>query len=186
MTKNGKNAAYGSNRRRRPSLGWRLFARRKDLLLAVNAMGWLLLAWLAIDLLPFKLYRNMMRHVARKPEMGLAPAAEFTKRVAWAVRAAARRVPWRAVCFHQGIAAQQMLCRAGVPAELHYGVAKTANGVAKMANRGFEAHVWVTSYGKMVVGGETRDRFTVLGIFAGGDAPVPGATLNARETLPPH
>jgi len=135
--------------------------------------------WLAIDLLPFKLYRKMMRPVARRPEMGFAPAAEFTKRVAWAVRAAARRVPWRAVCFHQGIAAQQMLCRTGVPAELRYGVAKTANG-------GFEAHVWVTSYGKTVVGGGSQDRFTVLGIFAGGDSSAPCAPFNAKETLPPH
>jgi hypothetical protein len=179
MTKNGQITDYGSNRSRRPSLGGRLFARRKDLLLAANAMGWLLLVWLAIDLLPFKLYRKMMRPVARRPEMGFAPAAEFTKRVAWAVRAAARRVPWRAVCFHQGIAAQQMLCRAGVPAELRYGVAKTANG-------GFKAHVWVTSYGKTVVGGESQDRFTVLGIFAGGDSSAPCAPFNAKETLPPH
>jgi hypothetical protein len=142
-------------------------------------MGWLLLAWLAIDLLPFQLYRKMMRPSVRKPEMGDDAAAAFSKRVGWAVRAVARRVPWRAVCFHQGIAAQQMLCRAGVSAELHYGVAKSVD-------KRFEAHVWVTSHGQTVVGGETQDRFTVLAIFAGGGSSTTDTDLNAEETLPPR
>jgi len=127
---------------------------------AVQAMGWLLLAWLAINVLPGRFYRRMMRPSVRKREMKDAERNEMMKRVRWAVRAAAKRVPWKAVCFHQGIAAQQMLCRAGIPAELHYGVAKSDD-------KGLEAHVWVMANGNTVVGGATQDRFTVLAIFEG-------------------
>jgi hypothetical protein len=56
-----------------------------------------------------------------------------------------------------------MLCRAGVPAELHYGVARSLG-------KGLDAHAWVTVNGEIVVGKVEQDRFTVLGIFSGKDS----------------
>jgi hypothetical protein len=137
------------------------------------------LAWLVLDVLPWQLYRRMMHPAVRQPEMGTGQAPAFVARVAWAVKAVACRVPWRAVCFHQGIAAQQMLCRAGIAAELHYGVAKSLE-------KGLEAHVWVTANGQAVVGGKTLDRFAVLGIFAGRNPSLQPADFHAEETLPPQ
>src|SRR5271157_1108030 len=98
---------------------------RKDIMLAAKATVWLWLAWMTIDVLPFKLFRKLMRPPVGKPRLNGDSAQAYCRRVRWAVGAAARRVPWRAVCFHQGLAAHQMLCRAGVPTELHYGVAKS-------------------------------------------------------------
>jgi hypothetical protein len=71
----------------------------------------------------------------------------------------ALRLPWRAVCFHQGIAAQRILCRAGIAAQLHFGIAKSEA-------KGLEAHVWVVANGITVVGGKTSRQFTQLGVFA--------------------
>ncbi len=138
---------------------------RSDLPLLLAAAGWLFLAWLTLDVLPFQLYRKMMHPALRGPIRKKEAAQPLVKRVRWAVRTAARRLPWRAVCFHQGLAAQQLLCRAGVPAELHYGVAKSAS-------QDLEAHVWVTANGCTVVGGETKDRFTLLAIFPAEEEPV--------------
>lgn len=122
---------------------------------ACEAVFWLLLAWLALRLLPF-------RHAARllRPAVTLRPAdPEIPVRVARAVRTAARRVPWPAACFPQGIAAQRMLCRRGIAADLHYGIARTDGGV-------LEAHVWVTVGETMIIGGETADRFTRIATFS--------------------
>jgi len=158
MNRSDHDAAARSRSMRDASLAARVAAHRRDLLLAARAAGWLLLAWLVIDILPFRLYRKIMRPRVRNGRSDQA-ASLLCARVGWAVSAVAKRVPWRAACFHQGIAAQQMLCRAGIPAELHYGVAKSED-------KKMEAHVWVTVDGQTVVGGKTKDRFTVLGIFA--------------------
>jgi hypothetical protein len=136
---------------------------RKDIVLAAKATVWLWLAWMTIDVLPFKLFRKMMRPPVGKPRLKGDSAQAYGRRVSWAVGAAARRVPWRAVCFHRGLAAHQMLCRAGVPTELHYGVAKSMD-------KGLDAHVWVTANGEIIVGEQAQNHFTVLGIFPGKDS----------------
>lgn len=136
---------------------------------AAEAALWLLLAWLALRLLPF-------RHAARllRPKVRLRPAEdEAVFQVARAVRAAARRVPWPAVCFPQGIAAQRMLCRRGIAADLHYGVAKTEDGR-------LEAHVWVTAGEVTVTGGETAARFTPITTFPPTLPPVAAPVSRSR------
>lgn len=132
---------------------------------AAEAALWLLLAWLALRLLPFRHVARLLRPAVRPRADGDEAVAAQIAQIARAVRAAARRVPWPAVCFPQGIAAQRMLCRRGIAADLHYGVAKAEDG-------GLEAHVWVTAGGVTVVGGETAGRFTPITTFAPAAAPV--------------
>lgn len=84
-----------------------------------------------------------------------------------AVRGWARRVPWRAVCFQQGLAVHLMLRRRGVASLLHYGVATDAE-------RKLGAHVWVSVSGRTIVGGEEAPRFACLATFGGGDSGGPG------------
>lgn len=126
----------------------RLIRHRRNLPLLAEAALWLGLAWLALHLLPFP------RVVARLcPPLGPRRATdEVIGPVVWAVRTAARWVPWPAVCFPQAIAAQRMLCRRGVAAILVYGVTK---GMAGELN----AHVWVEAGGRPVLG-ETATPFT--------------------------
>jgi hypothetical protein len=66
------------------------------------------------------------------------------KRLAWAVQAAARRIPG-ASCLTQALALQYLLARAGESAEVHIGVAKDGA-------RGFEAHAWLEHRGSILVG----------------------------------
>src|SRR5439155_345894 len=86
---------------------------------------------------------------------GVAPIVD---RVRWAVQAAAQRVPWRALCFEQGLAAQQMLRRRGVRSVLYYGAAHDSQ-------EELAAHVWVRAGNMDVVGCEIASRFALLATF---------------------
>lgn len=67
------------------------------------------------------------------------------------VASVARRMPFRALCFEQGLTVQRMLRRRGVPAVLHYGVDPRGE---------LSAHVWISLDGRTVHGGETAARYT--------------------------
>jgi hypothetical protein len=132
----------------------RLIRHRRDLAVLGEAVVWLLLAWSALKWLPFRRVALLLRPTCRAVSVSPGEIA----RVRWAVVAAARRVPWRAVCFHQGIAAQRMLCRRGIVADLHYGVARTGDGLI--------GHVWVTAGAVIVVGGAGRGPYTLMTTFS--------------------
>jgi hypothetical protein len=67
-------------------------------------------------------------------------------------------VPWRALCFEQGLAAQFMLRRQGIPSVLYYGAAQGDRGELL-------THVWVCDGDLDVVGGEIAHRFAILATF---------------------
>lgn len=91
-----------------------------------------------------------------------APATPATpaqaQAIARAITAWGRRVPWRAVCFQQGLAAQLMLRRRGLAAALHYGAARDDMGQ-------LIAHVWVRSGNVDVIGCEGAERYGLLAVF---------------------
>ena len=70
-----------------------------------------------------------------------------------------RRLPWRAKCFEQGLAAAWMLRRRGNAYAVHYGASKKTDDLT--------AHVWVTSGDIPVVGCENREAFSPLATFQG-------------------
>jgi hypothetical protein len=77
------------------------------------------------------------------------------KRIAWSVRVAARFVP-SATCLPQALTTMVILGRLGQPASLRIGVAKDEKGK-------LEAHAWVESHGKIIVGRlPDLSRFSVL------------------------
>ena len=127
---------------------------RQRLLLLAEAAGTLAAVSFALHALPFKRVIRMgsVRLANRSPT---ATAHDCV----WAVEAAARRVPWRAVCIQQGIAAQRMLRRRGIDAVLHYGIA-SRGAAAKL-----EAHVWVTVEGRPVIGGEEARGFAPVAAY---------------------
>jgi hypothetical protein len=127
-------------------------------LLLIDALLWLTLARMAIIVLPF-------RHIGRlasRPVRGRKPSKQSrtapSRRIRWAVVACARRVPWRAMCFEQGLAAHLMLRRRGVPSVLYYGAAPDHF-------KGLSAHVWVRDGEVDVVGCEVASRFALLATF---------------------
>ncbi|WP_246518857.1 lasso peptide biosynthesis B2 protein [Ancylobacter lacus] len=124
--------------------------------LLLEALFALLAARLAVLLLPF---RRVARLASRRPNGPVREAsAEEIARLRWAIRAVARRVPFRALCLEQGLAAQAMLRRRGIAATLHY-------GVGKPQGEAFLAHAWVRAGTQDVIGTEGCDRFAVLAVF---------------------
>jgi Transglutaminase-like superfamily len=133
-----------------------MLKRGADLRLLPPACFWLFVSWLTLDVLPFRLFRYFLHPRRKSVQRG---HSDLIRSTGWAVNFAARHVPWRTVCFHKGIAAQQILRRRGLPAALHYGV-KLSPEVR------FAAHVWVTCEGTVVVGGErATSKFTELASF---------------------
>jgi hypothetical protein len=86
------------------------------------------------------------------------PADGLISKVAWAVQACARRVPWRSVCFQQGLTSQVMLRRRGVDSTLYFGAAMRADAA-------LSAHVWVKAGTVEVIGCQEAAGFAVLATF---------------------
>jgi hypothetical protein len=131
-----------------------------DLLLLSEAVATLAVSSIAIRLLPFrKVVGGMTAAGAEKSRVSQEHFEHEIRRVRWAVEAAARRVPWRTVCFQKGVALHKMLGRRNITTVLHYGIAQDQD-------RGLSAHVWVTYAGLPVIGGEEAQRHTCLATFS--------------------
>lgn len=142
--------------KRRPTRGVlrAVLARRRDLGVVFEALCWLGWAALVLRCCSFGRVQIYLRpRVAGRQAHGSVPAS--LQRVRWAVAACARRLPWPVRCFHQGMAAQRMLCRRGIAAELCYGVRKLPAGSA----RDSDAHVWVVAGDSVVTGAESAPEF---------------------------
>ena len=96
-------------------------------------------ARLATWVLPFGVGRRLLVGKRRS-----ATPSVTRDQVRWAI-ANARRVVPRATCLPQAIAAEALLTRGGLTADLQIGVMKTPEG--KLL-----AHAWVESDGRIVVG----------------------------------
>jgi transglutaminase superfamily protein len=147
---------------------WRTFGRLTwgDRRLLAEAVCCLAAARLLVLSLPF---RHLSRRLgARGRESAPAAHAEATaralRRVVWALRAAARRLPWRCACLEQGIAGKMMLRRRGVASTLYLGVAREGE-----AGSSATAHAWLRSGDFVVTGGAGRERYTVVATFADED-----------------
>ena len=76
------------------------------------------------------------------------------QKVAWALTVVASRVPWRADCLVQTMAAARWLRRYHIQPEFHLGVMKDPVG-------NLRAHAWLEYRGVTITGGETQS-FTTL------------------------
>jgi hypothetical protein len=138
-----------------------------DRLLLLEATFWLATAGLAIAVLPFRHVGRLAALPVRRPEPPHQKRLTDVCRIRWALLACSRRVPWRAMCFEQGLAAQFMLRRRGIPSILYYGAAPDDQ-------RGLSAHVWVRDGDVDVIGGEIASRYAELATFPSRGGPSPG------------
>jgi Transglutaminase-like superfamily len=142
-----------------PSAWLKLRARppveRRLLLEAVISLG---VARLTVLVTPFRRLTPILgRHMEESSEEDLVDQAPLW-RVAWALRTASARLPWRCSCLEQAIAGKLMLRRRDVATTLYLGAARTDGGI--------EAHAWLRSGSFVVTGAEGRERFAVVSTFA--------------------
>ena len=148
-----------SGARRLAALPWR------DRALLAEAAVLLAGARVTVVLLPFRvLARRLGVRRAESPVTATASDVEL-RRIGWAIRAIARRTPWRGECLEQGLAAKAMLRRRRIPNTLYLGVAREETGVA--------AHAGVRSGMFHVTGGADVGAYAVVATFV--DAPGDGA-----------
>ena len=131
---------------------------RSDWALLVDALFSLTLARIVIVVLPFREVGRLASRPVRGRESPEQSRASRSRRIRWAVLACSPRVPWRAMCFEQGLAAHLMLRRRGIPSVLYYGAAPDDL-------KGLSAHVWVRDGDVDVMGCEVASRFAALAIF---------------------
>lgn len=132
--------------------------------LVLEAMIMLAAARLALTVLPFRTIARGLGEVGPpgQPPRGVSRDgdSEWANAVSWAVRTAARNVPFKAVCLPQGIAAKTMLRLRGVQSALHFGVAPGAPPA-----KALKAHAWLEAAGARVTGYPVADRFTEIACF---------------------
>jgi hypothetical protein len=119
--------------------------RPGDYLRFAEAAAALSLAALLIALLPFRILVRTFRW-GRAPGESQDRQAILADQLALAVERASRRVPWRSVCFDQGLAMHWMLRRRGYGSILHYGI--------RQGEAALGAHVWVSLDGRILVGAD--------------------------------
>lgn len=118
----------------------------------LSALPFVLVVRVALWVLPSRLIVRRVQQMAANTSTARSPVRSPGE-IAWAIEAAARRVP-RASCLTQAVAAQYLLRRSGHASELRVGVARGESG--------FRAHAWIEHDGRILVGGLGSAAFTPL------------------------
>ncbi|MCF8477802.1 MAG: lasso peptide biosynthesis B2 protein [Pseudolabrys sp.] len=145
-------------------------AGRRRRALVVEAVCLLLLARLALVLIPFpRLAHRLGTFVAPDEARAVAAGmqrsqelARLAEDVGWAVTRSARYLPFKAVCLPQAIAARMMLARRGVGSVLHFGA---ANVRTSRPHKPLDAHAWLDAAGVKVTGYPAALRFSEIACF---------------------
>ena len=110
---------------------------------------------LSLTVLPFVLVRRMLGSLKSLRWCWLAGGSP--EHAVWMVKTAARFVPG-ATCLTQALATDILYAFQGEAAEIRFGVSR---GVARSAAH-LEAHAWVESRGKIILGAPEAGKFTPL------------------------
>jgi hypothetical protein len=150
----GSSASSSSAWRTLSGLSW------ADRGLLLEATAWLAVARLTVLLVAFRRFsRHLGAHMAESPLDDDPARGGALRRVAWALAATSRRVPWRCQCLEQAIAGKLRLRARGIPNTLYL-------GVARGADEPIQAHAWLRSGAVYVTGGHGGGRYAVISTFA--------------------
>jgi len=119
----------------------------------IEAVYWLAVARVMLVVVPFD---RLSKRLSALSVQGSSPADnDLIRRVGWAVTRASTRVPWRADCFPQAIAACKVLQRRGQTSTMHIGVLRNHDGT-------LVGHAWLVCGDQVVTGGVALERYSVL------------------------
>jgi len=110
----------------------------------------------------------------RNPALGVRVADVEERRVAVAVRRAARALPWRPTCLAEAVAGQVLLRQAGSSGVVVIGLRRPDDPAADR----WDAHAWLLGRAGALTGGPAAAGFTAAPVFE-----VPGG-LRAVELAP--
>lgn len=127
----------------------------RDLVRFAEATAALIAASAAIKLLPFRVLVRTMGVGGRRG--GLVTKRDAVAELRRGVERASRRLPWRTLCFQQGLALHWLLRRRGARSRLHYGLRRGADRLS--------AHVWVSLDGEILIGEEAEDPHVCVATF---------------------
>lgn len=113
-------------------------------------------------LVPLRILRKLVPKVKVQQAKSVETHRLSVGQLTWAVTAASRYVP-QATCLTQALVMQVMLARHGYSSRLRIGVVKGEEGR-------FEAHAWVESEGRVVIGGSGLERFVPFPAFERGSS----------------
>ena len=113
---------------------------------------------LGLRLLPFRTLRCLLSRVSKGPTKPRSTDRPSPEDIAWIVEVASRHSPGVKTCLTQALAAQVLLTRHGYPAFVHL-------GVLRGKQERLQAHAWVESEGRIVIGGGDLEHYAPLGIL---------------------
>lgn len=134
-----------------------------------RAAGWRLVAEAVLELLRARALTQLSAHRYIKAS-GLLATTESTDRdaglaaalrIGQVVAAAAKRMPFRALCLQQAVATRRMMHRRGLPATLYLAVSKQRADRQTPA-LGRAAHAWVCLGDAVVCGDGDLERYAVV------------------------
>jgi Transglutaminase-like superfamily len=127
---------------------FQLDGMRRRLLLIASFLE--LSFWFLLRILPFRVVRSFMEKLVARTKSSQPPGPELLPRIIWALSIASRRLLGKDTCLSQAMAARVLFSWCGLPAEIRFGVKKSAQG-------DLQAHAWVLNGNDILIGGEGLD-----------------------------
>ena len=133
---------------------FKLNYRDQGLLLLVAFL--LVAVRIALYLVPFRLFRKSVLRLLQRQGSRSVEGQPAARRIIWAIETASRLLPGTRHCLTKALVAKLLLVQAGYPSDLRIGVRRSAKGV-------LEAHAWLESEGRIIVGNlHDLDRFQLF------------------------
>jgi hypothetical protein len=130
----------------RPAVERRLFVRAACLLGGTR---------LALWVLPFAATQRLVARLAQPRRAPESPPVAAEEQIVWAVASASKYIPGARRCLPRALVVHILLRREGHPSDLRIGVALDER-------KKLQAHAWVESRGRVVIGDTELDRYTPL------------------------
>lgn len=126
-----------------------------EILLLAQAGMWVCAARMGLWLVSFRRLRRVVAFLTRGTVTAHG-SDSWVSQLTWAVSSASRFVP-QATCLTKALALHILLRRAGLQSRIHIGVTKEDGH--------FEAHAWVESQDKIVIGDFELKRYSPIMVW---------------------